>query len=207
MFPIRLIALCAAGLFICSVRADEDLPPDAKRLIEENDKTSEEILKKAEEQLKKAQEEKQKADEEVVKRKEKLIATLEELGKRLEKEGKTNQAKVVLEEVEVLKTGRIGGAMPDPGSPGQLRGQNGKSFVFEVTGANGGGWGTDVDTDDTSIASAAVHAGLLQVGQKGAIKVTILPGQQAYQGSTRNGVTMGNWGPYGGSYKVELVKG
>jgi hypothetical protein len=207
MLTRRLIPLCLVGLLAFSIRADEDLPPDAKKLIEENEKESDAILKKAEDYLKKAQEEKAKAEDEVAKRREKMIATLEELAKRLDKEGKTNQAKIIAEEVEVLKTGRIGGAMPDPGSPGQLRGQNGKSFVFEVTGRNGGGWGTDVYTDDTSIASAAVHAGLLQVGQKGAIKVTILPGQQAYTGSTRNGVTMGDWGPYGGSYKVELMKG
>lgn len=204
----RLLPLCFAALFVLSARADEALPPDVKRLIEENEKASEAILEKADEIVKKAQQEKQKADEEVAKRKLKLIDTLEELAKRLEKEGKANQAKIVAEEVAFLKTGRLAGAMPDPGSPGAFRGQNGKSFVFEVTGAQGGSiWGTDVYTDDSSIASAAVHAGILQVGQKGAVKVTILPGEQNYTGSTRNGVTTGNWMAFGGSYKVELVKG
>ena len=49
-------------------------------------------------------------------------------------------------------------------------------------------WGTDVYTSDSTLATAAVHAGVLQPGQTGVVKVTILPGQAAYQGSTRNSV-------------------
>src|SRR5262245_40380103 len=107
-------------------RTDEDdLPPDVKKLLEDNQKASDEILKKAADLLIKAQEEKQKAEEEVLERKQKLIAKLEELAKRLEKEGKTPQAMVVKEQIEELKTGRIAGAAPDPGSVGNLRGQIG----------------------------------------------------------------------------------
>jgi hypothetical protein len=98
-------------------------------------------------------------------------------------------------------------ALPDPGTLTGHRGDVGKSFLFEVTGANAGPvWGTEVYTDDSSLATAAVHAGVLAVGQKGVVKVTILPGQADYTSSTSNGVTSGSWGSWVGSYRVEAVK-
>ena len=208
---MNLSRLLTFGLFLIVVspaRADEDLPAEAKKLIEEHEKASGEIVKKTKEILNKAQEAKQKAEKELVERKQKLIAQLEELGKRLEKEGKAPQAKVVAEQVEELKTGRIAGAAPDPGTVVNLRGQNGKVFFFEVTGAqNGRVWGTDVYTDDSSLATAAVHAGVLKVGHKAVVKVTILPGKQMYAGSMRNGITTTDFGAWEGSFKVEAVKG
>ena len=208
---MNLCRLLAIGLFLIVVSpawSDEDLPAEAKKLIEEHEKASGEIVKKTKEILNKAQEAKQKAEKELVERKQKLIAQLEELGKRLEKEGKAPQAKVVAEQVEELKTGRIAGAAPDPGNLVSLRGQNDKAFYFEVTGAQKGAvWGTDVYTDDSSLAVAAVHAGVLKVGQKAVVKVTILPGEQKYRGSTRNGITTTDFGAFEGSFKVEAVKG
>jgi hypothetical protein len=208
---MNLCRLLAFGLFLIVASpawADEDLPAEAKKLLEEHEKASGEIVKKAEEILKKAQEAQQKAEGELVERKQKLIAQLEELGKRLEKEGKAPQAKVVAEQVEELKTGRIAGAAPDPGNVVSLRGQNGKVFFFEVTGAQKGPvWGTDVYTDDSSLATAAVHAGVVKVGHKAVVKVTILPGEQKYGGSMRNGITTTDFGAFEGSFKVEAVKG
>src|SRR6185369_1403563 len=70
------------------------------------------------------------------------------------------------------------GAMADPGTLKNFRGQLGKTLLFEVTGAaNGSVWGSGVYTDDSTLATAAVHAGVLKVGEKGAVKVTILAGQ------------------------------
>ncbi len=208
---MNLCRLFAFGLFLSAVspvRADDDLPAEARKLIEEHEKASGEIVKKTETLLKQAQEAQQKAEQELVERKKKLIAQLEELGKRLEKEGKDAQAKVVAEQVEELKTGRSAGAAPDPGNVVNLRGQNGKVFFFEVTGAQKGAvWGTDVYTDDSSLAAAAVHAGALKVGHKGVVKVTILPGEQKYRGSMRNGITTADFGAFEGSFKVEAVKG
>jgi hypothetical protein len=189
------------------VRADEELPPDAKKAVEEHEKAAKEILDKAEAELRRAQEAHEKAQAEVKARKDKLVAQLEELAKHLEKQGKTDQAKAVAEYALELKTGRIAGAQPDPGTLGAFRGQNGQSFLFEVTGQMGGAvWGTDTYTDDSSLATATVHAGILKVGEKGVVKVTILPGQASYTGSTRNGVSTGDWGAWGGSYKVEASK-
>ena len=41
-------------------------------------------------------------------------------------------------------------------------------------------------------------------GQVGVVKVRIVPGQAAYDGSTKNGITTSAYGPWGGSY--EFVK-
>lgn len=88
------------------------------------------------------------------------------------------------------------------------RGQVGKSFLVEVLGdaSSGGLWGTDVYTEDSFLPLAVVHAGLLKVNERGLVKVTLLPGQDSYQGSTRHGITSDSWGSYAGSYKVELVR-
>jgi hypothetical protein len=91
-----------------------------------------------------------------------------------------------------------------PQSARQLRAQVGEFFYLEVTGTTGGAvWGTDVYTDTSHIATAAVHAGVLSVGEKGFVKVTILPGQESYEGSTSNGVTTQSFGAFGGSYRIE----
>jgi len=82
----------------------------------------------------------------------------------------------------------------------------GKTFYFEVTGSTVGTvWGTGIYTNDSRLATVAVHAGILRNGQKGVVKVTILPGQGGYQGSFSNGVTSNNYGAWNGSYRVEAV--
>ncbi|MBL9202219.1 MAG: putative Ig domain-containing protein [Opitutaceae bacterium] len=81
------------------------------------------------------------------------------------------------------------------------RNRVGQVFEFTVTGSNSGAvWGTDVYTDDSSVARAAVHAGVLAVGETKAVAITILPGQQSYAASTRYGVTTSQWGAWSGSF-------
>src|SRR5262249_31074425 len=61
-------------------------------------------------------------------------------------------------------------------------------------------------THDSSIAAAAVHAGLLQPGESGVVRVTVCPGRLYYQGSTQHGVTSRDWqndGQYYLSLKIE----
>jgi hypothetical protein len=94
--------------------------------------------------------------------------------------------------------------LPDPGTLTGYRGEVGRSFLFEVTGSCAGSvWGTSVYTDDSSLAAAAVHAGVLADGQTGVVRVTILPGYACYDSSTRYGVTSGSWGNWVGSFRVE----
>src|SRR5262249_30076731 len=89
---------------------------------------------------------------------------------------------------------QVNAFQPDPGALVTFRAEVGKSFLFEVTGSNAGSvWGTDIYTDDSSLATAAVHAGVLTPGQKAIVKVTILPGQAGYADTTRYGVSSGSW--------------
>ena len=95
-----------------------------------------------------------------------------------------------------------------PNAPNHMlsyRGQNGKVYTFKVTGStNGRIWGgeNNIYTDDSIIATAAVHAGLVKAGQTGTIKVKILPGQSSYSSIKRNGVTSYKNNGYGGSYQL-----
>ena len=95
-----------------------------------------------------------------------------------------------------------------PNAPSHMlsyRGQNGKVYTFKVTGSTSGRiWGgeNNIYTDDSYIATAAVHAGLVKAGQTGTIKVKILPGQSSYSSIERNGVTSYKNNGYGGSYQL-----
>jgi hypothetical protein len=94
-------------------------------------------------------------------------------------------------------------ALPDPGSLTGYHDKIGQTFHFRVTGANAAIiWGTGVYTTDSQLATAAVHAGLLQPGQTGVVKVTILPSPPAFLGSTQNGVTSHPYGMYPAAYKI-----
>ncbi len=81
------------------------------------------------------------------------------------------------------------------------RNKQGQTFEFIVTGATSGAvWGTDIYTDDSNVAAAAVHAGVLEPGETKTVTISILPGQSSYAASTRHGVTTRAWGSWSGSY-------
>ena len=107
---------------------------------------------------------------------------------------------------------------PDPGVLTSFQGAVGRTLAFTVTGpgaaaapppglwgpgALGGGavWGSDVYTLDSSLALAAVHAGLVRPGQTKVVRVTILGPQGAFSGTTRNGVTSQAYGPFPGAFR------
>jgi hypothetical protein len=96
-------------------------------------------------------------------------------------------------------------ALPDPGSLSayQQPAHVGKTYVFRVTGAASGSlWGTEVYTLDSTLAAAAVHYGVLKVGQTGNVKVTIFGPTVGFVGSTRNGLTSSNYANYPGAFKI-----
>jgi len=96
---------------------------------------------------------------------------------------------------------------PDPGNMESFRGRNGERFRFLVVGNSEGPlWGTEVYTDDSAIAKAAVHAGILGVGETGMVEVTVLPGQSSYEGSTQNGIESRSYGSWQGSYGIQEVE-
>ena len=83
----------------------------------------------------------------------------------------------------------------------------GQVLVYQVTGSTGGSvWGTDIYTDDSSIAAAAVHAGLLQPDETGTIMLTILAGRETYRGSARNGVASKDYPSWARSYTLQRLQ-
>jgi len=77
----------------------------------------------------------------------------------------------------------------------------GKIFKMTITGASGGGWGTDIYTSDSYIAAMAVHAGVITIGQTKDVYIKIVEGLNSYPGTTRNGITTSEWGGWGLSYQ------
>jgi hypothetical protein len=57
-------------------------------------------------------------------------------------------------------------------------------------------WGTDTYTADSSVCTAAVHAGRIGVDAGGEVYVQIQAGQEHYDGSERNGVTTADRGDW-----------
>lgn len=87
------------------------------------------------------------------------------------------------------------------------RGQNGTSFVHQCPpgGSFGSVWGSGPYTDDSSICTAAVHAGRIQQAAGGAVTVFIHPGRASYPGSAANGVTSSTFASYPGSFAFDAV--
>ncbi|MCI0358279.1 MAG: hypothetical protein L0211_07335 [Planctomycetaceae bacterium] len=98
-------------------------------------------------------------------------------------------------------------AQPDPGNLTSFEAQQGKVLAFTVTGMAAGGsvWGTDVYTTDSRLAMAAVHAGLVKVGETGIVRVKVIPAPPSFAGSSRHGITTSPYGPYRAAY--QFVKG
>lgn len=81
--------------------------------------------------------------------------------------------------------------------------QIGKTFTYKVTGAGGGSiYGTDVYTLDSSLAAAAVHAGVVKMGATGVVRVKIVESPESFVSSTRNGISSYAWGRYSAAYKI-----
>jgi hypothetical protein len=94
---------------------------------------------------------------------------------------------------------------PPAAEPGvqALAGPNSSIEVDIVGSTQGTVWGTDIYTNDSSVAAAAVHAGILHDGEAGRVRITMLPGQTSYPGSARNGVTSESWRTWPGSFRLE----
>ncbi len=63
-------------------------------------------------------------------------------------------------------------------------------------------WGTDTYTDDSSICTAAVHAGVITFATGGPIALQMKPGQGSYRGTIRNGVSSERYQAWDGSFSV-----
>lgn len=171
----------------------DGLPVEAQKLVVAFDKEATEIRLKAK--------------QEIEARQDKLIQQLTKLQDAYSKPGTLDEAVAIRDRIRQLKSDLRAAAVdakPDPGMLMGFRGQLGKVFHFRVTGnAAGFVFGSDVYTDDSNLATAAVHAGVLRDGQTGIVKVTIHPGQPIYPGMQRNGVSSYAWQDFPGSYRVE----
>ncbi len=67
-------------------------------------------------------------------------------------------------------------------------------------GTPGPVWGTDVYTDDSSVCTAAVHAGRLTRAGGGSVRIQIGPAKESFAGSHRHGVTSADYGAWEGSF-------
>jgi hypothetical protein len=86
------------------------------------------------------------------------------------------------------------------------RAQVGEEFTYDCPPADESRldtiWGTDVYTDDSSVCTAAVHAGAITFEDGGEVTIEIAPGEESYEASEQNGIESSSYGPWGGSFVV-----
>jgi hypothetical protein len=63
-------------------------------------------------------------------------------------------------------------------------------------------WGVDLYTDDSSVCTAAVHAGVITLDDGGTVTIEMRAGEDSYEGSERNGITTSSYGQWGGSFVI-----
>lgn len=166
----------------------EDLPVEAREAVKEFQSQTSKIREDAE--------------KEIASRRQRAIRDLDQLQAKLSQENKTDQAIAIREKIRHLRIAHLK-TSPNPGNLSRYGSQIGQTFYFDVIGkANGTAWGTDVYTSDSSLAAAAVHAGVLKEGQRGVVRVTIVKSPESFQGTERNGIRTLDFGSYPVSYKV-----
>ena len=82
------------------------------------------------------------------------------------------------------------------------RGRNGERFTYTFPAGSPTGrlWGSGPYTDDSSIATAAVHAGLITPATGGTVTIEIRGGESSYAGTTQNGLPSQGYGAWSGSF-------
>lgn len=120
------------------------------------------------------------------------------------KEAKLDEAVAIRDVIRTLREGTTN-ALPDPGYVNNAPADIGKVFYYAVTGTDKSHsiYGTDIYTTGSHLGMAAVHCGLLKDGQKGVVKVTILPGQATYSATLRHGIRSHAYSNWSVSFKVE----
>jgi hypothetical protein len=190
----------------------DDLPAEARDLIDASERDEIAIRDRAERQSDEIRaradravaEIQSRADEEVRDRQLTLLRALKPLQDRCAKEGKLDEALAIRERIRGLKANLLH-AQPDPGSlAGLMDAQPGTSMLFDVIGSTDGMvWGTDVYTADSTLAAAAVHAGVLRPGERGVVRVTFVDTLNiAFTGSHRNGILSDDYGAWPAGYRL-----
>lgn len=169
------------------------LPDAAQKLYHQYEQREEEARRDAEQQA--------------AERRQALLRELKALQDQYTREGLLDEAVAVRDHIRSLQPQAHGSAVPrsTPIDLTQYRGQDGNQVVLRLVGDTSGTvWGSNPYTDDSSVAAAAVHAGVLQPGKRGTVRIMILNGAPSYEGSTRNGVSSSSYGPWAGSFRIEV---
>jgi hypothetical protein len=84
----------------------------------------------------------------------------------------------------------------------QVEGRTAERFAYvcPAGGVPGPVWGSQLYTSDSSVCTAAVHAGLITFAAGGRVVVEIRDGAGAYSGTSRNGVTTSSYGRWIASF-------
>jgi hypothetical protein len=92
---------------------------------------------------------------------------------------------------------------PAPQNMTSYGANSGQVYRMSLTGSTSGGtvWGTGTYTDDSNLAMAAVHAGVLANGVTGNVHIKVTAGSSSYTASTSNGVTSLIYGPWPRNYE------
>jgi hypothetical protein len=81
------------------------------------------------------------------------------------------------------------------------------TYTCPQNGTVGNVWGTDFYSSNSSICSAAVHAGIITARDGGKFQIKIRSGEKFYNGTARNGVTTSRLGEHKGSFIFLNVTG
>jgi hypothetical protein len=88
-----------------------------------------------------------------------------------------------------------------------LSGKLDQDFTYNCTpnGTIGSVHGSDIYAINSSICSAAVHAGVIKTKEGGRIQIKIRPGEKFYNGTARNGVVSDRLGAYDWSFSFNKL--
>jgi hypothetical protein len=85
-----------------------------------------------------------------------------------------------------------------------FKGEAGQTYTFQcpAEGTEQSIFGSDIYTQDSSICTAAVHAGIISLAQGGKVTIEYRPGRSVYGSTVRNGIKSKTWGEYPRSFVV-----
>jgi hypothetical protein len=135
----------------------------------------------------------------------KLFDTLRGLQEAYTRAGKLDEALAIRSRVRQLRGDLLGVQAAPDSLAGYDGAEPGRTLTFEVTGRDDGVvWGTDVYTADSRLAAAAVHAGVVRVGERALVRVSVLDGaDQFFEGTDRHGVQSNDYPAFPLAFRVE----
>jgi cytoskeletal protein RodZ len=85
-----------------------------------------------------------------------------------------------------------------------FKGETGQTYTFQcpADGTAQSIFGNDIYTQDSSICTAAVHAGIISLAEGGKVTIEYRPGRSVYGSTVRNGIKSKTWGEYPRSFVV-----